>query len=89
MNKKGKRIITISMIISCLVAYELHSCNNKNNNDYSQYMTTDFSYSDSNLNEESFVTFEQMVTNRWYALEIEENAKRDVIEEKFNTKKRF
>ncbi len=42
-------------------------------------MTTDFSYSDSNLDEESFVTFEQMVTNKWYALEIEENGIRDVI----------
>lgn len=79
MSKKGKNIITISVLISCLIAYGLHSCKNKNDNDYRQYMTTDFTYSDSNFEEECFVTFEDIVVNKWYALEIEENGKRDVI----------
>jgi len=79
MNKKRKGLITFSVILSCFIAYVLHSCTSENDNDYSKYMTTDFTYSDSNFEEESFVTFEEIVVNKWYALEIEENGKRDVI----------
>lgn len=84
MNKKRKGLITFSVILSCFIAYVLHSCTSENDNDYSKYMTTDFTYSDSNFEEESFVTFEEIVVNKWYALEIEENGKRDVIITKKN-----
>lgn len=81
--KKYKKVMMAYGLALCILfsIASLTSKKDKNNNDYNKseeynkYITNDIPYSDADI----FVTFEDIVTNKWYVIETLENNNTDII----------
>lgn len=82
MNKYNKIIMTYGL--ACCMLFSLASptskSEEKNNNynkyeEYNKYITSDIPYSDADI----FVTFEEIVNNKWYVIETREDNETDII----------
>ncbi len=81
--KKYKKVIIAYGLAWCML-FSFASLNNKNekneNNfnkyeEYKKYITSDVPYSDADI----FVTFEEIVNNKWYVIETKEDNETDII----------